>query len=83
MHHAEADVLFRLKCQRVNIIPPNGWLLDGINRLSFHKISETKPGFVAPGRAINEATLVFGREARDRIMLIHCWAGIRVLCAST
>jgi hypothetical protein len=25
MHHAEANVLRRLKCQRVNIIPPNGW----------------------------------------------------------
>jgi hypothetical protein len=25
MHHAEATVLPRLKCQRVNIIPPNGW----------------------------------------------------------
>jgi len=25
MHHAEAGVFSRLKCQRVNIIPPNGW----------------------------------------------------------
>ena len=25
MHHAEANVLPRLKCQRVNVIPPNGW----------------------------------------------------------
>jgi hypothetical protein len=24
MHHAETGVLARLKCQRVNIIPPNG-----------------------------------------------------------
>jgi hypothetical protein len=26
MHHAEPGVFPRLKCQRVNIIPPNRWV---------------------------------------------------------
>jgi len=25
MHHTEANVLPRLKRQRVNVVPPNGW----------------------------------------------------------
>ena len=44
--------------------------------LSFHDITETMPGLVAPDRAIIQAILDFGRGARDNKMLIHCWAGI-------
>ena len=44
--------------------------------LSFHDITETRPGLVAPDHAVMQAVLDFGREARGRTMLIHCWAGI-------
>ena len=44
--------------------------------LSFHDITETMPGLVAPDEAIIRAILDFGRDARDHKMLIHCWAGI-------
>lgn len=44
--------------------------------LSFHDITETRPGLVAPDRAILQAILDFAREARDHKLLIHCWAGI-------
>jgi predicted protein tyrosine phosphatase len=44
--------------------------------LSFHDITEAKPGLVAPDRAIIQAILDFARAARDRKLLIHCWAGI-------
>ena len=44
--------------------------------LSFHDITETRPGLVAPDRAIMQAILDFAREAPDHKMLIHCWAGI-------
>src|SRR5882672_4030984 len=44
--------------------------------LSFHDVTEAKPGLVAPDRAIMRAILDFAREARDHAILIHCWAGI-------
>lgn len=44
--------------------------------LSFHDITETKPGLVAPDRTIMQEILDFAREARNRKILIHCWAGI-------
>jgi predicted protein tyrosine phosphatase len=44
--------------------------------LSFHDITEARPGLVAPDSVVMQAILDFGREARDRTMLIHCWAGI-------
>jgi len=44
--------------------------------LSFHDITETRPDLVAPERAIMQAILDFARDARDRKLLIHCWAGI-------
>jgi predicted protein tyrosine phosphatase len=44
--------------------------------LSFHDITEIRPGLVAPDRTIMQAILDFGRDARARTMLIHCWAGI-------
>jgi predicted protein tyrosine phosphatase len=50
--------------------------------LSFHDITETRPGFVAPDRAIMQAILDFARAARGRKLLIHCWAGISRSSAS-
>lgn len=44
--------------------------------LPFHDITETRPGLVAPDRVLMQSILDFGREAHDRTMLIHCWAGI-------
>jgi predicted protein tyrosine phosphatase len=44
--------------------------------LSFHDITEIRPGLVAPDRAIMQAILDFARAARERKLLIHCWAGI-------
>jgi predicted protein tyrosine phosphatase len=44
--------------------------------LSFHDITEARPGLVAPDSAMMQSILDFGRAARDRTMLIHCWAGI-------
>ena len=44
--------------------------------LSFHDITETRPGLVAPDKFIVQAILDFARESRDNRMLIHCWAGI-------
>jgi predicted protein tyrosine phosphatase len=44
--------------------------------LSFHDITEARPGLVAPDSAVMQAIIDFGREAADRAMLIHCWAGI-------
>jgi predicted protein tyrosine phosphatase len=45
-------------------------------QLSFHDITEKSPGLVAPDSAIMQAVLDFARGARDRKLLIHCWAGI-------
>jgi predicted protein tyrosine phosphatase len=50
--------------------------------LSFHDITETRPGFVAPDKAIMQAILDFARAARGRKLLIHCWAGISRSSAS-
>lgn len=44
--------------------------------LSFHDITEIRPGLVAPDRVIMQEILDFARGARDHEMLIHCWAGI-------
>ena len=44
--------------------------------LSFHDITELRPGLVAPDRAIVQQIVDFARDARDRAILIHCWAGI-------
>ena len=44
--------------------------------LSFHDITETRPGLVAPDGAIMQAIVDFARAARGRKLLIHCWAGI-------
>jgi len=44
--------------------------------LSFHDITETRTGLVAPDRTIMRAILDFARDARNHKMLIHCWAGI-------
>ena len=44
--------------------------------LSFHDITEIRPGLVAPDRAIMQEILDFARQARDHEILIHCWAGI-------
>jgi predicted protein tyrosine phosphatase len=44
--------------------------------LSFHDITESRSGLVAPDRTIMQAILDFARDARDHNMLIHCWAGI-------
>lgn len=45
-------------------------------KLSFHDITEIRPGFVAPDSAMMQDVIAFARDARDRPMLIHCWAGI-------
>lgn len=45
-------------------------------QLSFHDITEARPGLIAPDRAIMQGILDFARNAEDRTMLIHCWAGI-------
>lgn len=45
-------------------------------KLSFHDISEARPGLVAPDRATVQAILDFARDARDHSILIHCLAGI-------
>jgi predicted protein tyrosine phosphatase len=44
--------------------------------LSFHDIAEARPGLIAPDRAIMQGILDFARNADDRTILIHCWAGI-------
>ena len=44
--------------------------------LSFHDITEMRPGLIAPDTTIMQAILDFARAARDGKMLIHCWAGI-------
>jgi len=44
--------------------------------LSFHDITEARPGLVAPDSAVVQV-IAFARDwDRKRPMLIHCWAGI-------
>ena len=46
-------------------------------RLAFHDIVEPIPGLTAPDRDLMRAVLDFGRNAaHQRVLLIHCWAGI-------
>ncbi len=44
--------------------------------LFFHDVTSIEPGFVAPDRAMMQELLAFAGGARDRPLLIHCWAGI-------
>jgi predicted protein tyrosine phosphatase len=44
--------------------------------LSFHDITEARPGLVAPDSGVMQAILDFARRPRDQNLLIHCWAGI-------
>src|SRR6202789_1301319 len=46
-------------------------------RLAFHDRGEPIPGLTAPDRDLMQAVLDFGRKNADqRALLIHCWAGI-------
>jgi predicted protein tyrosine phosphatase len=46
-------------------------------RLAFHDIVEPMPGLTLPDRRMMQAVLDFGRASEpQRVLLIHCWAGI-------
>jgi predicted protein tyrosine phosphatase len=46
-------------------------------RLAFHDIVEPMPGLTLPDRRMMQAVLDFGRTSEpQRVLLIHCWAGI-------